>query len=59
MRLQTAHDAHPVRMMCVFMLCLIQVEIVNIYQPLTAKPMVYLVNLSEKHFIRKGNKWYV
>ena len=26
---------------------------------LTAKPMIYLVNLSEKDFIRKKNKWLV
>ena len=24
---------------------------------ITAKPMIYLVNLSEKDFIRKKNKW--
>jgi obg-like ATPase 1 len=30
---------------------------VNGLQLLTAKPVVYLVNLSEKDYIRKKNKW--
>jgi obg-like ATPase 1 len=33
------------------------VDALNKLQLLTAKPMVYLVNLSEKDFARKGNKW--
>jgi len=31
--------------------------VVNGLQLLTAKPVVYLVNLSEKDYIRKKNKW--
>jgi hypothetical protein len=31
--------------------------VVNSLQLLTAKPVTYLVNLSEKDFIRKKNKW--
>ena len=34
-----------------------QVEILNRYQFLTAKPMVYLANLSAKDYIRKKNKF--
>jgi obg-like ATPase 1 len=34
-----------------------QIEWLNTFQLLTAKPMMYLVNLSEKHFLRKSNKW--
>ncbi|KAF4662525.1 Obg-like ATPase [Perkinsus chesapeaki] len=34
-----------------------EVEIVNKYQFLTTKPTVYLVNMSEKDFIRQKNKW--
>jgi len=34
-----------------------QVEVVNGLQLLTAKPVIYLVNLSEKDYIRKKNKW--
>ena len=26
---------------------------------LTAKPVIYLVNLSERDYIRKKNKWYI
>lgn len=36
-----------------------QIDVVNSLQLLTAKPVIYLVNLSEKDFIRKKNKWYV
>lgn len=35
-----------------------QVDVVNGLQLLTAKPVTYLVNLSEKDYIRKKNKWY-
>lgn len=35
----------------------VEIECLNKHLPLTAKPMVYLVNLSEKDFIRKKNKW--
>ena len=34
----------------------IQVEIINPLMLLTAKPVVYLVNLSEKDYIRQKNK---
>merc|ERR1712038_2252838 len=33
------------------------VEILNKHLFITAKPMLYLINLSEKDFIRKKNKW--
>merc|ERR1712173_329363 len=33
------------------------VEVLNKHLFITAKPMIYLVNLSEKDFIRKKNKW--
>uniref|UniRef100_A0A0K0DHP2 Obg-like ATPase 1 n=1 Tax=Angiostrongylus cantonensis TaxID=6313 RepID=A0A0K0DHP2_ANGCA len=34
-----------------------EIEVLNKYLFLTAKPIVYLVNLSEKDYIRKKNKW--
>ncbi|KAH7696879.1 GTP binding domain containing protein, partial [Aphelenchoides avenae] len=34
-----------------------EVDILNKYLFLTAKPIVYLVNLSEQDYIRKKNKW--
>mmetsp|Transcript_44355 Transcript_44355/g.70985 ORF Transcript_44355/g.70985 Transcript_44355/m.70985 type:complete len:352 (+) Transcript_44355:2777-3832(+) len=34
-----------------------EVEILNQLLFLTAKPMIYLVNISKKAFIAKGNKW--
>ena len=34
-----------------------QVELLNKHLFITAKPMLYLVNLSEKDYIRKKNKW--
>jgi len=34
-----------------------EVEILNSWQLLTAKPVVYLVNLTAKDYIRKKNKW--
>lgn len=36
-----------------------QIDVVNSLQLLTAKPVTYLVNLSEKDYIRKKNKWFV
>jgi len=33
------------------------VEVLNKHLFITAKPMIYLINLSEKDFIRKKNKW--
>lgn len=35
------------------------IETLNKYLFLTSKPMVYLVNLSEKDYIRKKNKWLI
>lgn len=34
-----------------------QIETLNKYLFLTSKPVIYLVNLSDKDFIRKKNKW--
>lgn len=34
-----------------------EVIILNEFQFLTAKPVVYLVNMSEKDFVRQKNKW--
>lgn len=34
-----------------------EVEVLNQHLPITAKPMIYLVNLSERDYIRKKNKW--
>lgn len=34
-----------------------EVDVINTLQLLTAKPVTYLVNLSEKDYIRKKNKW--
>ncbi|XP_023343658.1 obg-like ATPase 1 [Eurytemora carolleeae] len=33
------------------------IEVLNKYLFITSKPMLYLVNLSEKDYIRKKNKW--
>jgi hypothetical protein len=34
-----------------------QIDVINGLQLLTAKPVTYLVNLSEKDYVRKKNKW--
>ncbi|EJF56511.1 cytoplasmic protein [Dichomitus squalens] len=34
-----------------------EVDVVNSLQLLTAKPVTYLVNLSERDYVRKKNKW--
>jgi len=34
-----------------------EIDIINSLCFLTAKPFIYLVNMSEKDYIRKGNKW--
>ncbi|KZT65878.1 cytoplasmic protein [Daedalea quercina L-15889] len=34
-----------------------EIDVVNGLQLLTAKPVTYLVNLSEKDYVRKKNKW--
>jgi hypothetical protein len=39
--------------------CHVQIDVVNGLQLLTAKPVTYLVNLSEKDYVRKKNKWGV
>uniref|UniRef100_A0A8C5QI29 Obg like ATPase 1 n=1 Tax=Leptobrachium leishanense TaxID=445787 RepID=A0A8C5QI29_9ANUR len=36
-----------------------EIEVLNKYLFLTSKPMIYLVNLSEKDYIRKKNKWLI
>lgn len=35
------------------------IEVLNKYLFITSKPMVYLVNLAEKDYIRKKNKWLI
>ena len=35
-----------------------QIEVLNKHLFITSKPMIYLVNLSEKDFLRKKNKWW-
>ncbi|XP_015919407.1 obg-like ATPase 1 [Parasteatoda tepidariorum] len=34
-----------------------EIEVLNKHLFLTSKPMIYLINLSEKDYIRKKNKW--
>jgi obg-like ATPase 1 len=34
-----------------------EIEVINSLLLLTAKPVVYLVNMSESDYIKKGNKW--
>jgi len=36
-----------------------QIEELNKHLFITAKPMIYLVNMSEKDYIRKKNRWFV
>lgn len=36
-----------------------EIEVLNQHLLITAKPVIYLVNLSEKDYIRKKNKWLV
>jgi len=36
-----------------------EIEVLNKHLLITSKPMIYLVNLSEKDYIRKKNKWLV
>lgn len=36
-----------------------QIDVINGLQLLTAKNVIYLVNLSEKDYVRKKNKWLV
>ncbi|CAG2104456.1 unnamed protein product [Medioppia subpectinata] len=38
---------------------LAEIEILNKHLFLTSKPMIYLINLSEKDYIRKKNKWLI
>ena len=34
-----------------------EVDIIRDWGMITTKPQIYIVNLSQKSFIRKGNKW--
>jgi obg-like ATPase 1 len=34
-----------------------EIEVLNKHLLLTAKPVIYLVNMSEKDYARKKNKW--
>jgi len=34
-----------------------EIEVLNTLQLLTAKPVVYVVNMSEKDYFKKGSKW--
>jgi len=36
-----------------------EIEILNEHLFITSKPIIYLINLSEKDYIRKKNKWSV
>jgi len=36
-----------------------EIEVLNKHLFITAKPIIYLVNLSEKDYIRKKNKWLI
>lgn len=40
-----------------FLIAQLQIEVLNKYLFLTAKPVVYLINLSVKDYIRKKNVW--
>lgn len=42
---------------CIEGLTAIEIEMLNPYCFITAKPVVYLVNLSAKDYERKKNKW--
>jgi len=37
----------------------VEIEVLNKHLFITAKPIIYLVNLSEKDYIRKKNKWLI
>jgi hypothetical protein len=37
----------------------VQIDTINSLMLLTAKPVIYLVNLSERDYARKKNKWCV
>lgn len=39
------------------MFSVLQIEVLNKHLFITAKPVVYLVNLTEKDYTRKKNKW--
>jgi len=36
-----------------------EIEVLNSLQLLTAKPVVYIVNMSEKDYFKKGSKWLI
>lgn len=42
-----------------FFFCPPQIDVLNKHLFLTSKPVIYLVNLSDKDFIRKKNKWLI
>ncbi|KAL8445641.1 hypothetical protein Emag_005051 [Eimeria magna] len=48
---------HPLSFFCKGNWKAAEVEVLNEFQFLTAKTVVYLVNMSEKDFIRQKNKW--
>ncbi|TFK47743.1 GTP-binding protein YchF [Heliocybe sulcata] len=50
-------DKEPQRSNSITQLVEAGIDVVNTMQLLTAKPVTYLVNLSEKDYIRKKNKW--
>nr|CDS32165.2 Ribosomal protein L34a [Hymenolepis microstoma] len=37
----------------------VEIEILNKHLFITAKPMIYLINMSQKDFFRKKNKWLI
>ena len=55
---EVGHISSPMTALSGFPTCA-QIDVVNSLQLLTAKPVTYLVNLTEKDYIRKKNKWFV
>ena len=45
-------------MYCLSANVFLQIEVLNKHLFLSAKPVIYLVNLSERDYIRKKNKWW-
>ena len=50
---------HRSKSLWFFIFFIFQIEVLNKHLLLTSKPVIYLVNLSEKDYIRKKNKWSV
>ena len=46
-------------MSCDMFFLYVQIEVLNKHLFLSAKPIIYLINLSERDYIRKKNKWLV